>query len=219
MMKKNGLQYQAYIFDMDGTLYYQLPLRLWMLQQMTIYYFFHPLRWKEAFVLRRFRQLREKEELTGKKGFQEEIFASLSEQYCISVTDIERIVEFWIYQKPLTGIRIFRDRYLIQIIEQLHIAGKKIYIYSDYPAQEKKEILDVIADGCYHPDGVHIHCLKPDARGLEYILKENNLKQEDVLFLGDRYEKDGLCAKNAGVDFLFVPSSFWKRKHIYKEFG
>lgn len=218
MMKKKCLQYQAYIFDMDGTLYYQLPLRLWMLQQIIIYYLFRPFRWKEVLILLRFRQLREKEELTGKKGFQEKIFTCLSEQYGISVIDIRHIIEFWIYKKPLTGIRIFRDKYLIEIIEKLHISGKKIYIYSDYPVQEKKEILCVIADGCYYPDGVHIYCLKPDAGGLEYILSENNLKREDVLFLGDRYEKDGLCAKNAGVDFLFVGSSFWKRKHMYKEF-
>lgn len=216
-MKKNFLTYKAYIFDMDGTLYYQFPLRLLMLLQLLLYYLFRPFKWKEAFVLREFRQLREQEQLTGQIGFQEKIIAILSNKYHISAEDIERIVALWIYQKPLKGIYLCRDRRLIQIIEKLHMEGKKIYIYSDYPVKDKKEILGVIADGCYYPDGEHIQCLKPDAKGLEYILKENKLERRDTLFLGDRYKKDGLCAGNADVDFLLLPSFFWKRMHIYKE--
>ena len=34
--------YNAYIFDLDGTLYHQLPVRMYMLLRLILHYFLRP---------------------------------------------------------------------------------------------------------------------------------------------------------------------------------
>ena len=58
LMTKPLLNYRAVIFDMDGTLYYQLPLRLRMGGKLAAYYLRHPLRYKELLAVKTFREIR-----------------------------------------------------------------------------------------------------------------------------------------------------------------
>ena len=46
--------------------------------------------------------------------------------------------------------------------------------------------------------------MKLDARDLRKILAEFGLNPAEVLYIGDRDDRDGICAKAAGVDYLDV---------------
>ena len=59
-----------------------------------------------------------------------------------------------------------------------------------------------------------IKVLKPNPEGLEFILSQlgvstneedgmrtDGSRKSDILYIGDRTEKDGLCAEEVGVDF------------------
>jgi putative hydrolase of the HAD superfamily len=59
-----------------------------------------------------------------------------------------------------------------------------------------------------------IGSMKPDPKGLKVILSDIGLKSEEVLMVGDRYEKDGLAAKACEMDYIILPSSSGKRRKL-----
>ena len=46
------------------------------------------------------------------------------------------------------------------------------------------------------------------------ILNELGLPAEEVLMIGDRYEKDGQSAESAGVDYVILPAQPKKRHEV-----
>lgn len=58
-MQKKLTEYRTVIFDMDGTLYFQSPVRLCMAVSLGLYYMIHPYKIKELMVLKKFRKMRE----------------------------------------------------------------------------------------------------------------------------------------------------------------
>ena len=52
-------KYDLYVFDVDGTLYYQNKLRLIMGKRLLMYYLLHPLKFKDLIIIKNFRSLRE----------------------------------------------------------------------------------------------------------------------------------------------------------------
>ena len=218
-MKKGWNEYQTYIFDMDGTLYYQAPFRKRMFREMLRYYMCHMNRWKQAFVLRDYRRMREDAQILARVDFEENIRKMLVNAYSYSKEKIDRIIAEWIYERPLPFLAEYRDEKLAEEFVRLHEQKKQLLIYSDYPAERKAEVLGLKVDGCYSPDGMHILFLKPDASGLNYILNQLDITKEEVLYIGDRYEKDGICAQTAGIDYCILPRNKRKRQQWYKEIG
>lgn len=56
--------------------------------------------------------------------------------------------------------------------------------------------------------------MKPDPKGLQVILATLGLQAEDVIMVGDRYEKDGLAAIGNRMDYLIVSSSKKEREKL-----
>ncbi len=211
--------YTAYIFDMDGTLYYQRPLRMRMFLCMAGFYLTHPLRWKEPFMVRDYRKLRENEALLKKENWKDLIRNTLSDKYHVEKSRLQETINFWMQEKPLEYIKNYQDKTLKHFIEQLQASGKKIIIYSDYPAGKKAASLGINGVQIYDPEESPIRFLKPDPQGLLLILKENRLEKERSLMIGDRYEKDGICAENAGIDHLILKRTRSARKKQYLAMG
>ena len=48
--------------------------------------------------------------------------------------------------------------------------------------------------------------MKPDSHGLENIINLLGFhkNKNEVLYIGDRYDRDGLCAKSAGINYIDV---------------
>ena len=121
------------------------------------------------------------------------------------------------YRRPLRAVYKSRDRQLLAFLKKQQKKGYHVYLYSDYPLEDKSRVLELKADGLYYPDNVRFSYLKPDPEGLTFILGENHLKKEDVLMIGDREEKDGQCAAAAGTDCLILRSRSAARKKQYRE--
>ena len=83
-------------------------------------------------------------------------------------------------------------------------AGTKIIIYSDNPVKEKINAINFTPDYAFWSCDEMIHCMKPDSQGLINIINFLGLNKSEVLYIGDRYDKDGLCALGAGIDYLDV---------------
>jgi HAD superfamily hydrolase (TIGR01549 family) len=174
--------YKAYILDMDGTLYYQLPVRFCMAFSLAFHYIRHIDRLHEIFEIRRFRNSIENGRLEPAIG----------------------TVKYWMEEAPLKYIKLFRNKKLIYFIEAQKLRGAVIVVYSDHPAKEKCAALNLSADYIFCALDPEINCLKPDASGLRYIARLLKLDTEDILYIGDRREKDGLCAQALGIDYWQV---------------
>ena len=190
MQKKSIREYQAIILDMDGTLYFQLPLRICMAFSLGAYYLLHFYRLKELFLIKKFRQLREE--------------GRLEEAESLADDNMKKRLEFWIYEYPLKFVRLFRDKKLVASMNALKQKGTKIMVYSDYEPKSKIKVIGLEVDAYFYPGDTIVECLKPDPRGLKNILNKSNKAPSECLFIGDRYEKDGLCAKSVGMDYIIL---------------
>jgi len=196
LQKKLG-EYRLIILDMDGTLYYQFPLRICMCIELALYYSFHIRRIAELFMIRRYRKKYEKGILEKETP----------------------VVLHWMQEKPLRYIALFRDRKLISLVRRLREQGAKIVVYSDYPVRKKITALSgLTTDYFFCAADACIQCLKPDAQGLNNILHITGEAAGNSLFIGDRYEKDGKCAENAGMDYIILDKNPLLRNfNLYKK--
>ena len=201
---KNFLSYKAWVLDFDGTLFYQLPVRIFMAAWLLLYYLPRPHRWKELFMLREYRRLRENLFASDSEDFYQRQLENLSQRYNMSVQEILYVVQTWMIEKPQIFIKTFQRKKLIAAIKSAQLRGMTIVIYSDNPVAEKIKALDFTPDYAFWSDDDLIKCMKPNAAGLKNIIGLLKLNREEILYIGDRDDRDGVCAKNVGVDYCDV---------------
>jgi len=218
-VRKSFDEYELYIFDLDGTLYYQRQLRFVMAKRLACFYITHPLRIKELFIVKKFREVREKwtdTESDAGKSIDEAQYEYVAEKMGVSYEKVHSVIQKWIYDNPLDAVAKSKDEKLSQIIARLENAGKRVVIFSDYPVEDKLRALGIKADGKYCSAMNPIEELKPSSKGIDIILNDFSVRKEDAIMIGDRMSKDGECAKGAGVDYLILDKSASKRDVIYK---
>lgn len=189
-IKKPIEDYKAVILDMDGTLYFQFPLRVCMVFSLAVYYAIHFYRVKELLLIKKFRQLREAGRLDESEGLADD--------------NTKKTLTFWIYEYPLKFVRLFRDKKLVTLMNDLKQKGTKIIVYSDYQPKDKIKAVGLTVDDYFCSSDADINCMKPNPRGLEYIISIIGIETQDILFIGDRHEKDGLCAEAMQMDYIIL---------------
>lgn len=218
-LRKKITDYDIYIIDMDGTLYYKKPLRLAMMRMLVGHYLIRVHRWKELMIIWDYRKLREDHELLKHEAFEQIIRQQLADVYHCTMEQVDEVIEEWMFRRPLAALWQARDVRLSAFIEQMRAAGRRVYLYSDYPVENKKDALHLDVDGCFWPKGDDIVYLKPNPQGICHILACAQANPMQAVMIGDRYEKDGICAKEAGVDYLILASGKKRRLRQYEERG
>ncbi|MCR5655891.1 MAG: HAD family hydrolase, partial [Butyrivibrio sp.] len=200
-MKKLSLKrienYRLVIVDMDGTLYYQKPLRMYMFKQLLAHIFRNGWKgFKDVLVIYRFRRLRENKGLTLEVACR-----NLSERYDCSYEDIREIIDEWIFRLPLNGIPLFRDDILCDSLRVLMKNECTVTILSDYPAVDKCRALGLSCIPSFCSEQKEIGELKPSPKGIQYIMQIYGISNpSEVLVIGDRESRDGKSAIFAGCD-------------------
>lgn len=199
-------KYKVWILDFDGTLYYQFPVRVVMGCWLVLYYLLHPFRIKELLLILEYRKIRNN--LPGiefQDDYPSDYFIKiLCKKYHKEPNDVINIVKSWTETKPCNFIYKFQRNRLIKTIKEYQSKGVLMVVYSDNPLQKKIKAVSFIPDYCFDSDHPFIRCMKPNAKGLNNIIKffgKRGNKPEDILFIGDRDDLDGICAKNAGIKF------------------
>jgi HAD superfamily hydrolase (TIGR01549 family) len=217
-LMKYAHQYELYIIDMDGTLYYQSKLRRKMCALMIKELFTNRVSLIELYTVFMFRKLRE--EQAGKAYSDDELYRKVAQKVpgCLrpDAEAVEKNVTKWIYDRPLDILNECKDECLINFIRGVISTGKKVYIYSDYPAEAKAKALgsDVFADKNIKyvdasTEGIGVY--KPCSKGIGYILQEAGTAPDMALMIGDRDDRDGVAAKKAGIDVLILNKKSGKR--------
>ncbi len=196
MKKLTG--YEAVITDLDGTLYYQRPVRIAMMKEMLLHFW----RLRDLLVVKKYREL-------YAQGLSEK------ERLALLPPNALQVIREWMIQRPLRYVRRYRDETLLCRLEEASAAGVPIIVYSDYPVKEKLSALGFSPKLAYSADD--LGSMKPDPAGILRVLAQRNIAPEKCLVIGDRVEKDGIMAQNLGAVFLLLPCYKQKRKAIYSE--
>lgn len=218
MSRKRLDEYKAVVFDLDGTLYYQKPFRLRMIRFLAGYLLMHPKAIKDMLIILEYRKIREDwERYEDTMHFEEHVdidsrqYSYVASKKRTTPEHVQEVIQFFMLDAPLKLMYDYRDHVLARKIEELYEKQVKIVIYSDYPVTEKLKALQMQADMCFTSADEEIDCMKPDPKGLEMILKHLQMKPEEVIMVGDRYEKDGLAAVANHMDFIILDANKKKR--------
>jgi len=194
------VEHDAWLIDLDGTLYYPLPLKLAMAAEVVL------LGTRAIGTLRRFRH--EHEELRALPEQGEVPYRTQLERTAVALggtaDQVEAVVAEWMQARPCPWIRRFRRKNLLAEIEHFRNAGGKTAIVSDYPARRKLDALGaaalfdaIVANG--EPGGPRR--LKPSPEGYLLAAERLGVRPEKCLVIGDRDDADGLAARAAHMAF------------------
>jgi FMN phosphatase YigB (HAD superfamily) len=193
------------VFDVDGTLYRQRPLRVRMARDILL----HTLLKRDLnvmAVLAKYRRIRERLGDEQVVDFERALIAQTAAATASSPDSVRAIVSEWVEQRPLRYLAACRYPGLSQLFAGLRRSGKSIGILSDYPAEAKLEALGLTADYVVFAGDENIGILKPHPRGLESLIAAAGMKPRETVVIGDRVDRDGLVAQRAGAQALIRSS-------------
>jgi putative hydrolase of the HAD superfamily len=193
------------VFDVDGTLYRQRPLRIKMARDILL----HTLLKRDlnvVAVLARYRRIRERLGDEEAIDFERALIAQTAAATANSPDQVRAIVSEWVERRPLKYLAACRYPGLPQLFAGLRRSGKSIGILSDYPAEAKLEELGLTANYVAFAGDEGIGVLKPHPRGLESLIATAGVKPQQTLLIGDRADRDGIVARRAGAQALIRSS-------------
>jgi putative hydrolase of the HAD superfamily len=191
------------VFDVDGTLYDQRRLRFCMLREMLL----ASMRSRNIQfiqILRAYRRIRERLGESLSEDFERLLISQTAALVGCSEEHVQSTAEDWLEHRPLRHLLRYRYPQLPELFRGLRKKGKKIGIFSDYPASQKLAALQLEADFmvCATDDDVRV--LKPHAKGLKLLMSRAASLPAETILIGDRAERDGLAAKAANVRSLIL---------------
>ncbi|MCK4261033.1 MAG: HAD family hydrolase [Halanaerobiales bacterium] len=195
---------KAVIFDLDGTLYDQRALRRCMFLDIMAYYLMHLRRLKDLKILRDFRHERKKNAFEAVGDIESAQYIWGAQASGVSPERVCSVVQEWIFRIPLRHISSCRYPGVLEFFDNLHHRGISTAIFSDYPAAEKIATLGLSNCFIFCTTDNNINCLKPNPKGLFVIAETLGISVEQCLFIGDRDDRDGECARRAGMKYLIL---------------
>ena len=207
------MRYKAICFDIDGTLYpigimnrrifrlsavhplfglkYRKARREFRLHQAAFRKEI-PFRWREAAIIDRG---------TGEEPEEEFSEESFRERYGKTYDRLDR----WSYRKmarlyestvPFEGVAA--------TLQKIRNNGLKVGVFTDFPLFSKLEGMGLASYVDFAASCDDAGFLKPDTHCFEYLLYNLKMDPQDVLYVGDSYEKDIVGANAASIDAVMV---------------
>ena len=201
--------YDAWLVDLDGTLYRQAPVR-WLMAAELLVCGPHRIRAIQCF---RREQERMRQELgdappgvSGGCPYRGQLDRAAAVLGC-EADRLAPVIQEWMERRPGKWLRLFRRQGLLAEIAAFRAAGGKTALVSDYPATAKLaglgagQLFDVVvASG---EEGGPM-ALKPDPAGYLLAASRLGLAPAKCLVIGDRDDADGQAARRAGMSFRLV---------------
>lgn len=200
------LRTRAVLFDVDGTLYRQLPLRTLVAGELAVSALDPRTTRATVRVVRILRAYRAAHEWLRMQRVHDRALARLqvtraAREAASSEHEVEAAVSEWMLRRPLKYLPACRRVDLAPTLTVLRRRGIRLGILSDYPARDKLTALG-IADlfslvlCTSDPD---IGAFKPDPRGFWRACELWNVSPNEVLYVGDRFDVDAGGAAAAGL--------------------
>jgi phosphoglycolate phosphatase/putative hydrolase of the HAD superfamily len=198
------------LFDVDGTLYFQPPLRLLMALELSLLALrVGPRRAGRIWaLLRAYRDAHEILRRTGYSGgpIHDHQLGLAATQAGLSLREAAPIVSEWMVRRPLKYLRLCRRPGLVRLLETLRRRGVRLGVLSDYPAEAKLSALGL--RGAFHDvvwtGEADVNALKPDPKGFLLVASRWNIPPSEALYVGDRADVDADGARRAGMPCVLV---------------
>jgi HAD superfamily hydrolase (TIGR01549 family) len=202
---------RAALFDIDGTLYHQLPVRLCMAAEMALHFAATgaPLAFRrQAATLLAFRKVREELRTVGHAplALADLQFEETAIRTNVAPDEVRRLVDEWMLNRPNKYLWHARRRNVVSLVAGLAGTGVRLGAFSDYPAERKLEALGLRGlfglTLCATDPG--INAFKPHPRGLLRACELWGLSPAEVVYVGDRADVDAAAAEAAGMRCYLV---------------
>jgi HAD superfamily hydrolase (TIGR01549 family) len=199
---------KAIVFDVDGTLYRQSPLRRAMFFRLVREAVSRPISALSTFrALRAYR--RAQEDLRGTRGdgaLAAEQLRLASERSGQTAHAVAEIVARWMEQEPLKLLEGFIKPALRPLLQEARRRGLRLGVFSDYPATAKLEAMRLTEffEAVVTAQDSTVNRFKPDPAGIIETLRLLETSPGEALYVGDRAEIDGAAALAAGVRCIIV---------------
>jgi putative hydrolase of the HAD superfamily len=198
---------RAVLFDVDGTLYRQAPVRRAMVVALARAYVAHPVEGRR--VLRTLAAYRKAQESLRAEPVADIAIAQVDLAAARVGTDpavVRDLVERWMELAPLAAVAAHARPGLGDVLDAIAATGARLGAVSDYPAHRKLTALGVadrfsVVVAAQDP---RVDAFKPDPKGLLVALDELGVEPADALYVGDRADVDGRAAAAAGVRYVLV---------------
>jgi FMN phosphatase YigB (HAD superfamily) len=193
------------IFDVDGTLYNQSKLRKRILLSLMSHYAARPWEYRDLFILYHFRKEREKHAGKHFNNLEDEQYEWCSKKTGISISHIRWVIDKWMFNYPNQFLLNYMFPGTKEFIKAVTDHKILTAVYSDYPAEKKIQMMNLDFNMLVSSTDHFINAMKPSPKGVNYIINQLNISNKsNCLFIGDRYELDGKCAKFADIPFLLL---------------
>ena len=204
----NTSRLKAVVFDIDGTLYRQPPVRRAMLGRLLASAVAHPRRGAETFrVLQAYR--RAQETLRGAPvagGVAAAQIRLACDQTNVDAETVSRYVTRWMEEEPLALLPRCVQPGALALLHECRARGLRLAALSDYPAEAKLHALGMtgLFDLVLCAQAPEVNVFKPHPRGLLAILERLDTNAAECLYVGDRADVDAAAADAAGVACAIV---------------
>lgn len=193
---------EAVVFDLDGTLYAQRPVRLRMAWALAAAVARGAERVRTPRLLQRFRAHRERLAEAEVHGIRVRQYADVATAVGGDAEDVRAVVERWMHRAPLPHLTAARDPGAARLFDDLRGRGVAVAVVSDYPAEAKLAALGLDADAVVDAEDPDVDVLKPHPAGILAALTRLGVAPARALTVGDRLERDGAAARRAGTAFV-----------------
>jgi FMN phosphatase YigB (HAD superfamily) len=203
------LRVRAVLFDLDGTLYHQLPVRARMAAELALAALRAPRRGtRTARALRSFRHLREGLRALGhaRESLERLQYEAPARRVGLEPDELARLVEEWMVRRPLPHVAAAARRDLASTLAALERRRVEIGVYSDYPTGRKLEALACRARFSLElcSTDPEVNAFKPHPRGFLRACEVWGIEPRQVLYVGDRAGLDAAGARAAGMRCALV---------------
>ena len=189
------------VFDLDGTLYDQRPVRVAMarallaasLQERSV---------TTARVVRTYRQLGENHPEPLPEDFDRWRIEQTARVCAVPPAQVRKTIEDWMHRRPLPLLLRHRAAGVAELFDRLRTSGRRIAVWSDYPVRRKLAALGLAADFELWAGQPLMPRPKPDAEGLREILFAMQARPQESLVIGDRFDRDWAAAQRSAIPTL-----------------
>lgn len=205
--KKQLSGIKGVLFDVDGTLYHQFPVRLVMCCQLLLHLYTPVKLYKMIKIIYSYRKAQE--ELRHNRN----VHANSTSQIDRTVEKtgeshffVREITEEWFEKKPLPFLKFFRRKGIVPVLDYLQGRDVKLGVYSDYPARAKLQALGLrkYFSTVISASDEEVVGFKPISNGFFIASLKMGLKPEEILYVGDRVAVDGAGAMAAGMKAVIL---------------
>jgi putative hydrolase of the HAD superfamily len=199
---------KALVFDIDGTLYRQGPLRRKIFSRLAWTHLAQPIHgWRTVHVLRAYRHAQEDLRSRAVPG---EIAAAQIALTCerakVDREVVTECVTRWMEHEPLRFLAQCLQPGVMEFLQTCRRRGLSLGALSDYPAEAKLQALGLsdLFDVVLCAQAPEVNAFKPDPRGLLVALERLGAPPTEALYIGDRADVDAPTAEAAGVRCAIV---------------